>query len=303
MSPRPELRAAGGVLWRRDPSGATVIALVHRPRYDDWSLPKGKLATGEHSLTAGYREVLEETGITPTLGRRLVRTEYPVSISEKIARKVVDYWAMRAADGDFQANDEVDELRWLTVEKATDAVSYRHDRAVLAAFAQAEPDTTTILLVRHGSAGDRTQWRGTDDLRPLDPTGHRQAKRAATVLPCFGPRRVISADKVRCVETIRPLATVLGLPVVVDDDFGEERHARNSTRAGELVRALAMAGEPVAICSQGGLIPDTVAELAAADGIALEDVPSRKGSVWALSFTGRRLIAADYYRTLKPEKS
>jgi 8-oxo-dGTP diphosphatase len=303
MSTRPELRAAGGVLWRRDPSGATTIALVHRPRYDDWSLPKGKLDSGEHSVTAARREVLEETGITPILGRRLVCTEYPVSVKEKIVRKVVDYWAMRATEGEFTPNDEVDDLRWLSVEKATEAVSYRHDRAVLSAFAAADPDSTTILLVRHGSAGDRTQWRGADRLRPLDPTGHRQAGRVATVLPAFRPAKVISADKVRCLDTVRPLATELGLPLEIDDDFSEEWHADRPERAVERLRAFAGAGDPVVICSQGGVIPDSVAELAELDGISLDDIPARKGSVWALAFSGTRLISADYYRTLKAEKA
>lgn len=291
-------------MWRHDPDGAgpTEIALVHRPRYDDWSLPKGKLSIGEHPLTAGVREVVEETGIRPVLGRRLVSTDYPVSLRDAIVDKLVDYWAMRAGGGDFAPNDEVDELRWMTVEKATDTVSYRHDRTVLADFARIQPDTTTILLVRHGSAGDRHVWRGDDRLRPLDPTGVKQSLRAADALPGFGPRRVISADKVRCTQTIRPLATVLGLPLEIDDDFGEERHARRPGHAAELVRALAEAGEPVVICSQGGIIPDTVDELADADGVPLADIPSRKGSVWALTFAGRRLVAADYYRTLKPLK-
>ncbi|WP_222853986.1 NUDIX hydrolase [Fodinicola acaciae] len=295
------VRAAGGVLWRHT-GGPTEIALVHRPRYDDWSLPKGKLATGEHPLTAGVREVVEETGIRPVLGRRLVSTTYPVSVRDTIVDKLVDYWAMRAESGDFQVNDEVDELRWLTVAKATETVSYRHDRAVLADFARIAAGTTTIVLVRHGSAGDRHQWRGDDRLRPLDPTGAKQAGRVAGVLPGFGPRRVISADKVRCTQTVRPLATVLGVPVEVDDDFGEERHARRPGHAAQLLRALAEAGEPVVICSQGGVIPDSVEELADADGVPLTDVPARKGSVWALSFAGRRLVSADYYRSLKAPK-
>jgi 8-oxo-dGTP diphosphatase len=291
------------VVWRHDAAGEpTEIALVHRPRYDDWSLPKGKLAGGEHPLTAGVREVVEETGIRPVLGRRLVTTEYPVSLRDTIVDKLVEYWVMRAAGGEFQPNDEVDDLRWMTVAQATEAVSYRHDRAVLADFARIRPDTTTILLVRHGSAGDRHVWRGDDRLRPLDPTGVKQARRAADVLPGFGPRRVIAAEKVRCTETVRPLATVLGLPLEVDDDFGEERHARRPGHAAQLVRALAEAGEPAVVCSQGGVIPDSVEELADADGVPLADVPARKGSVWALSFAGRQLVAADYYRTLKPQK-
>jgi 8-oxo-dGTP pyrophosphatase MutT (NUDIX family)/phosphohistidine phosphatase SixA len=284
------VRAAGGVLWREGP----VVAIVHRGRYDDWSFPKGKLDPGEHPLVAACREVVEETGLQPVVGPRLPSTRYTVDTHDGgLAGKDVDYWAMRADGGEFVANDEVDDLRWLPPAEALSALTYTHDRDVLSAFATLPVPTTTIVLVRHARAGRREEWTGEDDLRPLDDRGREQARRLGEILPWYGPRRIVSADKVRCVETVRPTAEKLGLDVVVDPRWDEEAHGRDPDRAARLVRALAETGEPAVVCSQGGLIPDTVALLAYSDGIRLSSTRTRKGNAWALSFAGSRLVAAD----------
>jgi len=119
-----EVRAAGGVVWRRGADGVE-IALVHRPRYDDWSLPKGKLDPGEGFEEAALREVEEETGMRCTLGRELGETRYR---DNKDRPKVVRYWAMDVTAGEFEPNDEVDELRWVSVDEAKAMLSYDYDR-------------------------------------------------------------------------------------------------------------------------------------------------------------------------------
>jgi 8-oxo-dGTP pyrophosphatase MutT (NUDIX family)/phosphohistidine phosphatase SixA len=286
----PTVRAAGGVLWRAA-DGAVLVALAHRSRYDDWSLPKGKLHHGEHPLAGACREVLEETGLRPVAGRRLPSTTYPVLTDGILTGKLVDYWSMRAEKGDFVPNDEVDELEWTPPEDALDAVTYRHDRKVLEGFLALPVRTTTIVLVRHAKAGNRSAWRGDDADRPLDDAGRRQARRLAAVLPWFGPRRVLSADKVRCVETVRPTAEALGMDVVVDPRWNEERDRDPAVAA---LRDLAAGGEPALVCSQGGLIPDVLAAFAAEDGPSIGSTRTRKGSAWALTFEGRRLVAADH---------
>ncbi|MEU5286427.1 NUDIX hydrolase [Streptomyces sp. CA-278952] len=109
------VRAAGCVLWRRAPDGAGVeVCLVHRPRYDDWSFPKGKLKRGEDPLAAAVREVLEETGHHCAPGDRLPTSRYPVDGRPK----EVAYWAAEATGGSFTANDEVDRILWLTPDAA-----------------------------------------------------------------------------------------------------------------------------------------------------------------------------------------
>jgi 8-oxo-dGTP diphosphatase len=263
------------------------VCIVHRGRYDDWTLPKGKLDPGEHPLVAACREVVEETGIRPVAGPRLPSTRYTVEDGPK----EVHYWAMRAERGEFVPNDEVDALRWVPPEAAD--LTYDHDRTVLDAFAALPLPTTTIVLVRHARAGSREDWTGDDALRPLDDLGREQARRLGEILPWFGPRRILSADKVRCVETVRPAAAALGRDVEVDPRWDEEAHARNPERAAKLLRELAETGDPAVVCSQGGLIPDTVALLADADGVDLPSAHARKGHAWALTFARSRLVQAD----------
>jgi 8-oxo-dGTP diphosphatase len=284
------VRAAGGVLWR-DNDGTTEIALVHRSRYDDWTLPKGKLEPGEHPLAGACREVLEETGIRPVAGPRLPSTTYSVLLDGALAGKLVDYWSMRAQKGDFVPNEEVDELRWTAPDGALDAVTYHHDRTVLDGFLALPVHTTTIVLVRHAKAGSRGEWPGDDAERPLDDVGRRQSRRLARVLPWFGPRRVLSAAKRRCVDTVGPTAEALGLDVEVDKRWDEER---DPDHAAEALRELAATGGPAIVCSQGGLIPAVLASIAEEDGLELGSTRTRKGSAWALTFDGRRLVAADH---------
>lgn len=124
------VRAAGGVPWRRADDGAVEVLLIHRERYGDWTFPKGKLDPGEGWEQAAVREVWEEAAIVPVLGEELGATEY----RDRYGRpKLVRYWAMTvAADAGFTPNHEVDERRWEPARAAAHALTYDHDRAVLA---------------------------------------------------------------------------------------------------------------------------------------------------------------------------
>jgi 8-oxo-dGTP diphosphatase len=131
-SPSPShVRAAGGVVWRRSDSGPVRVLVVHRPRYDDWSLPKGKADDGESDADCALREVWEETGLTCVLGPELPATRYR---DNKGRDKVVRYWAMEPVSGAFTPNSEIDEIRWLPVKEALPLLSYDHDRPVVEAF-------------------------------------------------------------------------------------------------------------------------------------------------------------------------
>jgi 8-oxo-dGTP diphosphatase len=127
------VRAAGGVVWRMGAAGPEVL-VVHRPKYDDWSLPKGKREHGETDEQCAVREVDEETGVRATLGRELLPTRYR---DRKGREKVVRYWEMTvAAQRPFVPNAEVDELRWLSPQEAVDVLTYPHDAEVVGAFAR-----------------------------------------------------------------------------------------------------------------------------------------------------------------------
>ncbi len=128
---RAQVEAAGGVVWRAGPAGAEVL-LVHRPRYDDWTLPKGKLDRGESFEDGALREVWEETGLRCRLGRELEAVRYR---DHKGRPKVVRYWAMEVVEDEgLEPNDEVDEIRWVPLADAAALLSYERDRALLAAL-------------------------------------------------------------------------------------------------------------------------------------------------------------------------
>ena len=305
-SPEGVIAASGGVLWRERADGTVETALVHRQKYDDWSLPKGKLEAGEHALSAAVREVTEETGEQVVLGRRGVQVRYDVADGPKR----VDYWLMRACGGRFAAGAEIADLRWLPLAEAADALSYAHDRAVLAdALRDDVPRTPTLLLVRHASAGSRSDWDGDDDLRPLDGGGIAQARRLAEVLPHFRPTAVLSARRTRCTQTVEPLARALGLEVEPLAELGEEEFAADPDAGLAAVeRLLVPRDEPgvTVVCSQGGAIPSVLLALGVRwegmPGVAAGRLhpPSAKGSVWALG--GRPgALAADYYRDFGPD--
>ena len=286
--------AAGAVLWRpqADPAtdSAIEVALIHRPRYDDWSLPKGKVDPGETAPVAAVREVCEETGNHCTLGRRLVTVSYPIDQGVK----KVYYWAARSAGGTFVPGTEVDELVWLPIADAMQKLDYAQDRKVLRRFAKQPADTHTVLVVRHGTAGSKSRFSGDDAKRPLDKRGRAQAEALVPQLMAFGATDVYAADRVRCHQTVEPLAAELGVQIENETTLTEESYAKNPKRGRHrMLRIAAKPGTPV-ICSQGKVIPDLIDWWCERDGVRPDKSRNHKGSTWVLSLSDGRLIAADH---------
>jgi 8-oxo-dGTP pyrophosphatase MutT (NUDIX family) len=268
--------AAGGVVSRTNAAGTEVV-LVHRPRYDDWSLPKGKLDKGEHPLLAGVREVREETRVDAVPRLRLPTVRYLTGVPD--VEKTVLYWVMDYRRSEpFEPNDEVDDVRWVPLAEAAGLLTYAHDRGVLAAFPRLSRADGLVILLRHAYAGERDTWDGEDAVRPLDETGAGTARKLAPLLAAYEPSRIVSARPVRCVETVAPLADLTGLPVEVDDTFDESARA---DAAAAVIRGLAAADGVTVVCSQGGLIPDVVGLLSGRDAGAYR---TPKGSAWVLGF-------------------
>jgi 8-oxo-dGTP diphosphatase len=290
--------AAGAVLWRPDDDAADVadgvaeplVAVVHRPRYDDWSLPKGKVDPGETEPVTAVREVLEETGYASKLGRRLAAVSYPLDSGVKHVR----YWAARTLGGEFTPNDEVDELVWLSTAHALKRLQYPHDRKVLRRFVKQPADTRTVLVVRHGTAGSKARYKGDDRNRPLDKHGRAQAESLVGQLLAFGATEVHAAPRVRCQQTVGPLAEELGVPIQDEPALTEESYADSHGTARRRLLEIATTDGTPAICSQGKVIPDLIAWWCDRDGVRPDKSRNRKGSTWVLSLAGDKLIAADH---------
>lgn len=283
------IRAAGAVLWRPGAHGPEV-ALVHRPKYDDWSFPKGKTKDGEHVIRAAVREVWEESGVWPVLGRRLPAREY-----EKDHRvKHVDYWAATGSDGEFRPNEEVDEVAWLPLPEAEERLSYEHDADLLREFATGSNRTAPYIVLRHTSAGDKRDWNGDDLLRPLDSRGRTEAAGLAEVLAGYGAARVFSSATARCMETVLPYAARMGADIRTDWAFSMGPPvAASKAAAGRFVQLLAD-GEPTLVCTHGELVPDIIRRACERlRATPLEDPRLPKGGFWVLHVADGSLVSAE----------
>ncbi|NYG07128.1 8-oxo-dGTP diphosphatase [Phycicoccus badiiscoriae] len=259
--------AAGTVPWRRR-RGQLEVALVHRPKYDDWSWAKGKLDPGEEWPVAAVRETLEETSLSVGLGRPLPGAEYAVlDGTGQPATKEVRYWAAEATRPAGPLLNEIDEVRWLDVVTASDRLDYARDRDQLRALVRADNagtlTTWPLALVRHAHAVGRGSWSQDDRLRPLDPAGEERAAAIAPVLAAYGVKRLTSSPSVRCTDTLRPFAAQLGAAMRTKEGLSEEGYAAEPARAGRHLERLLERGAPAALCSHGPVLPTLLAMLLA----------------------------------------
>lgn len=263
----PSLIPAAGTLPWRCRDGRLEVALVHRPKYDDWSWPKGKLDPDELPCVAAARETLEETGLSVRLGVPLPASDYPVADrAGAVAAKHVDYWAAVVTGGSGRLEHEIDALEWVDVRAAHDRLDYSRDREQLRALVRAERedrlDSWPLALVRHAKAKAREGWEDNDQLRPLTLAGARQAVTAAGVLAAYGISRLVTSPSVRCSATLEPYAARAGLRLHVREGLSEEGYAADPARAGRHLRALLRRGTPAALCSHGPVLPDLLGRLA-----------------------------------------
>jgi hypothetical protein len=157
---------------------------------------------------------------------------------------------------------------------------------------------SAVLLVRNGRAVPIGRWEGSAADRPLDATGHEQARAVRRTLPAFGPARLLSARDARCADTVQPLGADLGLTVEIEPALGEDEYALHPRRGLIQILDLASVGPTTAVCAPGAVIGHLLAALADDADLALGEFRVGQGSVWALFFCGGRLAAADYYPDL-----
>ncbi|WP_231123557.1 NUDIX hydrolase [Nocardioides sambongensis] len=229
------------------------VLLVHRPKYDDWSFPKGKLDRGEHRTAAAVREVAEETGLHVRLGPPLADQEYPVNRRPK----VVHYWTGRVVGDDdvsrYRPNDEIDAVRWVPVQEAATLLTYPHDRDTLAEALQVRRRTRAIIVLRHARARSRDRWRGADADRPLLKVGEAQAHRLVPLLAAYDASRVISSTSTRCVETVAPYCATTGYELDTRRRLSEENATEKTVSA--IVEDVWDDGRGVVLCSHRPVLP------------------------------------------------
>ena len=291
------MRAAGALVWR-EKGGDLQVLLVHRPRYDDWSFPKGKLESGESLCACAVREVAEETGVQVRLEQPLETVRYRLGDG---TRKEVRYWAARELDRGSPAlaargriprasRSEIDGVQWMGVKEARKRLDHAIDRDLLGSLVDLweddKLDTWTLVLVRHARAVKRSVWNRPkkrtaeqdEATRPLTGDhGRARARALAPILAAYGVGRAISSPWRRCCDTMAPYCRAAGLNLELEPAITEHAHAAAPKATRKVVeKALRMREGPVALCTHRPVLPavmDVVAEYA--PGKLLRSVPNR----------------------------
>ena len=284
--------AAGAVLWRCTDGSAepdrVEICLVHRPKYDDWSLPKGKVDPGEHLLTCAVREVQEEAGHRVTLGRPLPRQEYEAEGLPKHVR----YWLAEAdPETRFREPDqEVDEVAFLPAVDAVEKLTHPRDADLVVTALAGPLRTASLVFLRHAKAVSRSDWAGPDKQRPLNRKGQRAAELLIAPLDALGVTRVISSDAARCTETVRPFAEHLDRELELEPLISEEGAEREPAVAlDSFVRDLLHDG-PALVCSHRPVLPRLIAAAGVGPGR-----PLRPGGFTVLHHHEAQIVATERF--------
>lgn len=249
------IRAGGAVVTREHPRNGTEVVIIHRKRYDDWTLPKGKVDNGELLPVTAVREVAEETGVTIRLGAPLDTVRYETSSG----LKSVGWWTASVVSSMRRAPDaEVDVVSWLPLRVALSRLTFAHDQLLVQQRLE-QPATTPLILLRHAKAMDRKDWSKKDTARPLNSRGRRQVRRLPPLLSAYGVQALVSSGANRCVSTLLPYATSAGLSIVKHDKLSEEEGAGDATGVSRLVRkvrdAALKSGTPTVICLHRPVLP------------------------------------------------
>lgn len=271
MPERIDTTAAGVVAL--DTSGREPkVLLVHRPSYDDWSLPKGKIHADESLPACAARETYEETRVRVRLQAALGSIRY----RNGGGLKEVHYWRASAVSAKRRRPDaEVDKVVWVTVRTALHRMTYGDERS-LVDRALALPETTPFLVVRHGKAMERKNWTGRDQARPVNARGRKQSESLVPLLSAYGIAHLDSSSSTRCVQTLKPFAKASGQEVHTWSTLSEELAEGREKDVLKLMRRLrtaAAAGVPTAVCGHRPVLPTMLT------GVALEPRPMQTAAV------------------------
>jgi 8-oxo-dGTP pyrophosphatase MutT (NUDIX family) len=279
--------AGGAVVTREHPTRGTEVVVIHRKRYDDWTLPKGKVEAGESLPACAVREVWEETGVKIRLGVPLDTIRYQAG---KAGPKQVEYWGGTPLQTVRRAPDaEVDVVSWLPVRAALARLTYSPDHFLVQQHLE-QPVTTPLILVRHAKAMDRKDWSKKDAARPLTARGRRQARTLVPMLGAYGITALVSSTSTRCISTLQPYAEVSGLSISTYGQLSEEEGADNPRAVAKLITkiraTLLRRDEPTAICVHRPVLPHIL------DALEIAPVTLATGAFVVAHLTRERTVHA-----------
>ena len=290
-----KILAAGCVVWRQIDSGEIQVALVHRTKYLDWSIPKGKLEEGESFIACAYRETIEETGFEVVVGPYLGKYVYEVLLNGEMRQKEVCYWSAEYEEELGTPNPaEVDEVRWVTKVEALQLLKRETEREVLDKFFDLDLDISTVILLRHAQAIDRKEWNGDDGDRPLAQIGTTQAKRLIPNLTPYGIKEIHTSTAIRCMDTVTPLARALDINYLISEDLGEYQFSRNPMLAEKYFKRTLMNDFPTLICSHNPILPQLLSHWADKSGFGVEVTKLSPADAWIIHHLQSEIIAVDY---------
>lgn len=268
--------AAGIICWREN-KGALEVLLVHRPKYGDWTFPKGKQDPDEYLPETAVREMREETGISLKLGRPIAQVSYSVDNNEE---KIVYYWSSKVREKalkkkKFKANEEISEISWEKADSAIEKLSYKHDqkllKEVIKIHQSGELETRALVLLRHAMATPRTEWKGQEAKRPLLPEGKQQAKRLVNLLGAFGPKRLVTSSWKRCEQTIEPYAKAGKRKIIERSQLTELSSKLSPRKTKVAVEALFDQTKSALLCSHRPALPTITQTLASHAKASIKD--------------------------------
>jgi 8-oxo-(d)GTP phosphatase len=255
-SPGRPILAGGAVVTREDPSRGTEVVIIHRKRYDDWTLPKGKVEAGEPVPVCAVREVHEETGVTIRLSLPLDAITYEAG---NAGLKKVEYWGGVVVDSVPRAPDEeVDVVSWLPVHAALSRLTYSHDHFLVQQCLE-QPPTTPLIILRHAKAMDRKDWSRKDAARPINARGRRQSRLLVPMLGAYGVSKLVSSTSTRCTATVLPYAHEQEITVDTYGLLSEEEGEQDPKGVEKLIHKIRAAtlksGQPTAMCVHRPVLP------------------------------------------------
>lgn len=267
--------AAGALVWRVR-NGQLQVLAVHRPRYDDWSWPKGKLDPGETLPACAIREVAEETGKQIVLGQPLPTLRYPIAGDKT---KVVKYWAAKVASketGPIRARppypkidkSEIDKSAWLTIDEAARRITFKDDlrplEALVTAYENERLETHAFIIARHARAKRRKAWHRSDITRPITKRGQERARQLVPLFAAFGAARITSSPAERTMATIRPYAEASGIEVKTYERLTEPGHAEKPLATAKLLQKMLDKDVARVICVHRPTLPTIIEMVRAA---------------------------------------